>query len=133
VEKLWILNDIRSLPMNVWKQVLHRVEQVVDRSDYDAWFASTRFVAQKGDTLDVAVPSQRHIDEIRERYGLTEGDEVEFIAEERGPYMVPLKRRKLMDLYGSIKVDKPWPGMAQARRVAGRRRGEELARKEKRR
>ncbi|HEY2094399.1 MAG TPA: chromosomal replication initiator protein DnaA [Thermoanaerobaculia bacterium] len=55
--------------MNVWKQVLSRVEQVVDRTDYDAWFASTRFVAQKGDTLDVAVPSQRHIDEIRERYG----------------------------------------------------------------
>ncbi|HEY2321493.1 MAG TPA: chromosomal replication initiator protein DnaA [Thermoanaerobaculia bacterium] len=55
--------------MNVWKQVLSRVEQVVDRSDYDALFASTRFVSQKGDTLDVAVPSQRHVDEIRERYG----------------------------------------------------------------
>jgi chromosomal replication initiator protein len=55
--------------MNVWKQVLSRVEQLVDRSDYDNWFASTRFVAQKGDTMDIAVPSQRHIDEIRERYG----------------------------------------------------------------
>ena len=55
--------------MNVWKQVLSLVEQVVDRSDYVAWFASTRFVSQKGDTLDIAVPSQRHVDEIRERYG----------------------------------------------------------------
>jgi chromosomal replication initiator protein len=55
--------------MNVWKQVLSRVEQLVDRSDYENWFATTRFVAQKGDTLDIAVPSQRHIDEIRERYG----------------------------------------------------------------
>jgi chromosomal replication initiator protein len=55
--------------MNVWKQVLSRVEQVVDRTDYDNWFATTRFVAQKGDTLDIAVPTQRHIDEIRERYG----------------------------------------------------------------
>jgi chromosomal replication initiator protein len=55
--------------MNVWKQVLSRVEQLVDRSDYENWFASTRFVAQKGDTMDIAVPSQRHIDEIRERYG----------------------------------------------------------------
>jgi len=79
--------------MNVWKQVLHRVEQVVDRSDYDAWFASTRFVAQKGDTLDVAVPSQRHIDEIRERYGrqvrsalneiVPEGLQIHFIVEGR--------------------------------------------------
>ena len=55
--------------MNVWKQVLARLEQVVDRTDYETWFAPTRFVAQKGDTVDVAVPSQRFVDEIRERFG----------------------------------------------------------------
>jgi len=70
--------------------------------------------------------------EIRKRYGLDAGDEVDFIAEERGTYMVPLKRRKLVDLYGSIKVDKPWPGMAEARRIAGKRRGEELLQKARR-
>lgn len=68
---------------------------------------------------------------IRERYGLDTGDEVEFIAEERGSYMVPLKRKNLMDLYGSIKVDRPWPGMAKAREIAGKKRGQELARKAK--
>jgi chromosomal replication initiator protein len=55
--------------MNTWSQVLARIEQVVDRSEYDNWLAHTRFVAQKGDTLDVAVPSQRYVDEIRERFG----------------------------------------------------------------
>jgi chromosomal replication initiator protein len=55
--------------MNVWKQVLTRLEQVVERTEYENWFAPTRFVAQKGDTLDVSVPSQRHVDEIRERFG----------------------------------------------------------------
>ena len=55
--------------MNVWKQVLARLEQVIDRTEYVTWFAPTRFSAQKGDTVDVAVPSQRFIDEIRERYG----------------------------------------------------------------
>ena len=55
--------------MNVWKQVLTRLEQVVDGTEYETWFAPTRFVAQKGDTLDVSVPSQRYIDEIRERFG----------------------------------------------------------------
>ena len=54
--------------MNLWKQVLDRLEQVVDRTDYESWFAPTRFIAQKGDTIDVAVPSQRFVDEIRERY-----------------------------------------------------------------
>jgi len=54
--------------MNLWKQVLDRLEQVVDRKDYENWFAPTRFLSQKGDTIDVAVPSQRFVDEIRERY-----------------------------------------------------------------
>ena len=70
--------------------------------------------------------------EIRERYGLGAGDEVEFVAEEKGPYMVPLKRPGLMDLYGSVKVEKTWPGLVEARRIAGKRRAEELLRRTKR-
>jgi chromosomal replication initiator protein len=55
--------------MNVWKQVLDRLEQDIDRSEYVMWFAPTRFLAQKGDTVDVSVPSQRFVEAIRERYG----------------------------------------------------------------
>jgi chromosomal replication initiator protein len=55
--------------MSTWSQVLSRIEQVVDRTEYDIWLAPTRFVSQKGDTLDIAVPSQRYVDEIRERFG----------------------------------------------------------------
>jgi chromosomal replication initiator protein len=55
--------------MNVWKQVLARLEQLIDRADYESWFAPTRFLAQKADTVDVGVPSQRFVDEIRERFG----------------------------------------------------------------
>jgi chromosomal replication initiator protein len=55
--------------MNIWKQVLDRLEQDIDRTEYVTWFAPTRFLAQKGDTLDVSVPSQRFVDAIRERYG----------------------------------------------------------------
>ena len=70
MEKLWILNKIPRIGrMNMWKQVLARLEQSIDRTDYVQWFAPTRFVAQKGETVDVSVPSQRFIDEIRERYG----------------------------------------------------------------
>ena len=70
MEKLWILNKIPRIGrMNMWKQVLARLEQSIDRTDYVQWFAPTRFVAEKGETVDVSVPSQRFIDEIRERYG----------------------------------------------------------------
>jgi AbrB family looped-hinge helix DNA binding protein len=70
--------------------------------------------------------------EIRERYDLKEGDEVEFIAEEKGSYIVPLKRRDLMELYGSIKVTKPSVSIATARAIARKRRGQQLDQKAKR-
>ena len=69
VEKLWIFKKIgRSRPMNLWKQVLDRLEQSIDRTEYENWFVPTRFLAQKGDTIDVGVPTQRFIDTIRDRY-----------------------------------------------------------------
>ncbi|MDQ3281685.1 MAG: chromosomal replication initiator protein DnaA [Acidobacteriota bacterium] len=55
--------------MSTWSQVLARIEQVVDRTEYDTWLAPARFISQKGDQLDIAVPSQRYVDEIRERFG----------------------------------------------------------------
>ena len=70
--------------------------------------------------------------EIRTRYGLDTGDEVEFIAEERGSYMVPLKRKNLMDLYGSIKVDRPSLGIKKEREIAAKALGAELERKARR-
>jgi bifunctional DNA-binding transcriptional regulator/antitoxin component of YhaV-PrlF toxin-antitoxin module len=67
--------------------------------------------------------------EIRRRYGLDTGDEVEFVSEQKGAYLVPIKRRRLLDLAGSLPATKPWPGMAEARLIAGRKRGAELEKK----
>jgi chromosomal replication initiator protein len=55
--------------MNLWKQVLARLEHLIERTDYENWFAPTRFLAQKGDTIDVSVPSQRYVEQIRDRFG----------------------------------------------------------------
>ena len=54
--------------MNLWKQVLDRLEQTIDPAQYETWFVPTRFLAQKGDTIDVSVPSQRFVSEIRQNY-----------------------------------------------------------------
>jgi chromosomal replication initiator protein len=72
--------------MNVWRQVLDRLEQVVDRTEYDTWFAPTRFLARKGETVDVGVPSQRFIEEVRERYG----PQIRSILDEISPERVHL-------------------------------------------
>src|SRR5207237_9417392 len=70
VEKLWIFRKIgRPDPMNVWKQVLDRLEQDIDRSEYVTWFAPTRCLAQRDDTVDVSVPSQGFVDAVGERSG----------------------------------------------------------------
>src|SRR6185369_11091545 len=55
--------------MNVWNQLLARIEQTIDRTDYETWFAPTRFLARRGDTIDVGIPTQKHVDFIRERFG----------------------------------------------------------------
>lgn len=70
--------------------------------------------------------------EIRRRYGLDTGTEIDFVAEDAGPRLVPLKRRGLMDLYGSLPVAKPWPGKERVRRIVGRKLGAQLQRKAKR-
>lgn len=70
--------------------------------------------------------------EIRKRYGLETGTEVDFIAEQAGPRLVPVKRRALMDLYGSLPVTKRWPGKEHVRSVVGHKLGAELARKARR-
>ena len=54
--------------MNLWKQVLDRLEQTIDTNQFETWFAPTRYLAQKGDTIDVSVPSQRFVSEIRQNY-----------------------------------------------------------------
>jgi chromosomal replication initiator protein len=55
--------------MNLWNKVLDRLEQTIDQSEYAVWLAPTRFLALKGDTLDISVPSQRFVQEIRDRFG----------------------------------------------------------------
>jgi chromosomal replication initiator protein len=71
VEKLWIFINLHRLGlMNIWKQVLDRLEQGIDRTEYVTWFAPTRFLAQRGETVDVSVPSQRFVEAIRDRYGM---------------------------------------------------------------
>src|SRR5436305_7516198 len=55
--------------MNVWNQLLARIEQTIDRTDYEMWFAPTRFLARRGDTIDVGIPTQKHVDAVRDRFG----------------------------------------------------------------
>src|SRR6266581_3489142 len=54
--------------MNLWKQVLNRLEHEIDRGQFETWFAPTRFLAQKGETIDVGLPSQKCVEGIRDRY-----------------------------------------------------------------
>jgi chromosomal replication initiator protein len=54
--------------MNLWQQVLERLEQTLDRTEYQTWFEPTSFLAENSDSIDVRVPEPRFVDEISERY-----------------------------------------------------------------
>lgn len=98
--------------MNVWNQVLSRLEQLIDRTEYESWFRPTRFVSQRGDTIEVSVPSQRFVDEIRERFGaqirsvLSELSpdrvQIHFVVDGDGLHEIPLVTPAKDDLPVSI-------------------------------
>jgi chromosomal replication initiator protein len=54
--------------MNLWNQVLVRLESRIDRGEYKTWFEPTSLLADKGGTIDVRVPDDRYVDEISTRY-----------------------------------------------------------------
>src|SRR5687767_9259404 len=54
--------------MNLWNQVLNRLEQRLDRSEFETWFGPTSFLSEKGETIDVRVPDGRFVDEISGKY-----------------------------------------------------------------
>jgi chromosomal replication initiator protein DnaA len=54
--------------MNLWSQVLERLEGILDPVEYETWFRPTAFLAKKGETVDVRVPDNRYVDRISEKY-----------------------------------------------------------------
>ncbi len=71
MEKLWNCNGLglsANESMNLWNQVLERLEQRIGRSEYNTWFQPTAFLGEKGETLDVRVPDGTFVDQISERY-----------------------------------------------------------------
>lgn len=69
---------------------------------------------------------------IRRRYQLEPGTHVDFLAEERGPRLLPVRRRRATDFYGVLPATKPYIGRDHIRDIVGRRLGEDLARKARR-
>ena len=55
--------------MNLWNQVLDKLEQTIEPSEYQTWFRPTSFLAEKGESIDVRVPDSTFVDAISERYG----------------------------------------------------------------
>src|SRR5437763_1434904 len=101
--------------MNLWKQVLDRLEQTIDRTQFETWFAPTRFLAQKGDTIDVGVPSQRFVSEIRQNYA----QQIRSILDEMSTDHLNLHLVADTELGGELNVPVGPPPTAAEEPVAG--------------
>jgi len=71
--------------------------------------------------------------EVRRRYKLEAGDEIAFQMEVGGLRILPLKKRRLSELRGILPATKPFIGRDAIRDEVGRKLGEDLERKIRRR
>ncbi len=55
--------------MNLWDQVLRQLQADIPGVEYDAWLRDTELLAQKGEKLEVRVPTDRTAVEISNRFG----------------------------------------------------------------
>lgn len=55
--------------MNLWDQVLRQLRAEIPGAEYDAWLRDTELLAQKGEKLEVRVPTDRTSVEISNRFG----------------------------------------------------------------
>jgi bifunctional DNA-binding transcriptional regulator/antitoxin component of YhaV-PrlF toxin-antitoxin module len=70
---------------------------------------------------------------VRRRYKLEAGDEISFHMEAGGLRILPLRKRRLSELRGILPATKPYIGRDAIRDEVGRKLGEELERKIRRR
>ncbi len=71
----------------------------------------------------VTIPRQ-----VRQELGLRPYDRVVFLVEGKLAFLLPIRKRSLMALYGSLPATRAFPGHARIRREIRRRRGEALER-----
>ncbi len=64
---------------------------------------------------------------VRQALGLRPHDRVMFLVEGERAFLIPVRKRSLMALYGSLPATKPFPGHAQIRQEIRRQRAEALS------
>lgn len=69
--------------MNLWDQVLLRLEKSIDKTEFSTWLEPTSFLRAKGETVEVRVPDPRFVDEISNRYGRQIRNILDAIASDR--------------------------------------------------
>src|SRR5262245_37229230 len=65
-KKLW--KSLISLEMNLWEQVLARIESKVNRHSFYTWFKPTTFVAEDARAVTVRVPNGLFKDWLTKHY-----------------------------------------------------------------
>jgi chromosomal replication initiator protein len=55
-------------PMNVWEEILQKIETKVNRHSFNTWFRPTRLLAEHGQSLSVLVPNAHFRDWLNKHY-----------------------------------------------------------------
>ncbi len=54
--------------MNLWEEVLHKVESKVNQHSFNTWFRPTRLLFEAGNTVGVLVPNNHFRDWLNKHY-----------------------------------------------------------------
>lgn len=63
---------------------------------------------------------------VRQQLGIEAGDELVFAIEANEVHILPLKRKRLTDLYGVLPATRPYPGMDAIRKEVGEDLGRQM-------
>jgi chromosomal replication initiator protein len=55
-------------PMNVWEEILQKIETKVNRHSFNTWFRPTRLLADRGQSVSVLVPNAHFRDWLNKHY-----------------------------------------------------------------
>src|SRR3989304_6030940 len=54
--------------MNVWEEILQKIETKVNRHSFNTWFRPTRLLAESGQSLSILVPNAHFRDWLNKHY-----------------------------------------------------------------
>ena len=77
------------MDLNIWEQILTRIEAKVNHHSYSTWFKPTAFLRDSGHTITVRVPKPMYVDWLTKHYSVVLAEALTSVGPRRHVRGVP--------------------------------------------